>query len=394
VADFFLVVNYQPAWWYDTYSSEVIMKKLLSLLFLNLTILIKIKIWEYLAGLKPLWDFDNYYRMSRDILAGANPYTLPYMQASGPPLVILPFVPFTWFSLPLARGLLIGLSLGSIFLTSWLLARKIKPSMVLPTTFLFSFCLLLTFPVRFNFDVGQLNLVVMSFTTLLLTTKNKWLKNILLTLIVTIKTNYVLILFSWLRKQLKDVVVVSCLVFFLILISITAFRVESYQTYFASKAGNYILSSSATVDTDYYNQSLKATLARLELSSLYLWFFILLIIGGSIYLFRTGDLTVGIIFSVLVSPIIWQHYIPVLYPILILMGYEMYQKKHFPVSFFLAVFLLLLHLPGLHGRPVNFFLGLLASHYFWGVCLLFWTRIRWLHKYKVMVLSSTIITNV
>lgn len=348
-----------------------------ALVFLNCVVLIKIQYWEYVLGLRELWDFDIYHRMVNDVLAGSNPYSLAYMQTSGPPLVILPFVFFSWMPLVVGRGVVSLLSLFAIFATSWLLARYLHRSHTWAATLAFSFGFLVTFPVRFNFDVGQLNLVLMAFVTLLLTTKNQVLQSVLAGVMIVMKTNYLVLLASWVRKQSKNVVITIGVLVALTLISLLLFRPNSYQTYLTQKASGYVLIPSPTIDTDYYNQSLRATMARFQLGGLYLPIFVVMAVFGGLYLLYSGDVYAGVILSILLSPIVWQHYLPVVYPLVILMGHKMFQRRRMPVGFPIAAGLVVLHMPWLHEQPLSLVRAVLASHYFFGIAILLGTWLWW-----------------
>ncbi len=347
------------------------------LVLLHFFVLARIEIWRYLSGSLQLWDFDVYYHTARDVLSGANPYRLPYMQTLGPPLVILPFVPFLLLPLQFGRSLVILISLIGVYATGWVLAGTIAPKHRIFGTLLLSFLLLLCFPVRFNFDVGQLNLVVMLLVAVVLTSANQRLQGVSAGIMAVIKTNYVLLLLAFLKHSRSAVITAAITLCFSALLSLLLFRPSAYQTFFTERAQTTILSSSATVGADYYNQSLRATIARFHMEKWYLTVLIILAVAGLFYVLKTGDVYTGLLLSLLLSPVVWQHYLPVIYPAIILKAHRMIEARKVSWWFGFSVLLLVLHLPWLHGKSAVFPYNILASHYFIGLVALLGS---WMHS--------------
>jgi len=346
------------------------------LLLLHFLVLAKVEIWRYLGGSVQLWDFDVYYNTARDVLSGANPYRLSYMQTLGPPLVILPFVPFLLLPLQFARSLVILISLFSVYATGWVLAGTIAPKRRMLGTLFVSFLLLLSFPVRFNFDVGQLNLVVMLLAAVVLTTTNQRVQGVAAGIMAVIKTNYVLLLLGLLKHSRSAVIMAVITLCFSAFLSLILFRPTAYQTFLSERAQGTILSSSPTVDVDYYNQSLRATMARFHIEQWYPTVFIVFAVAGLVYVLKTGDVYSGLLLSLLLSPVVWQHYIPVMYPAIILRGHQMIKARRVPWSFGFSTLLLVAHLPWLHGMRAVFPYNILASHYFIGLVILLGSWVR------------------
>src|SRR3989344_3201958 len=100
-------------------------KKVVSILVFISTavfVLFKIDFGGLLVSSKSLLDFDSYYVLSKDILTGANPYTVSdQMQTLGPPLVILPYLPFSNLPINAGRVLFTAANVLAVFVTCYLL---------------------------------------------------------------------------------------------------------------------------------------------------------------------------------------------------------------------------------------------------------------------------------
>lgn len=352
----------------------------------------KIDFLDLFLGRVQLWDFDVYYQTAVDVFAGANPYQLPYMQTAGPPAVIIPYLPFTLVSLPVARSLLNSLNVIATLASCWLIIttvfRKQQRAFIqqLNLMLLLNLIFWLTFLPRYNLIVGQPNLIIMFLVTVLLVSlrsvderlSSKRLVNKAMSLAATLllKTHYVVAAVSLLRFQLRTVVVTGAILIALVLVSLPVLTPQHYRQYVQDRLGIYMLSAPPIPDLDYYNQSLRSTLSRLDIRQLYPVIGLGLLLVGTIYLVKTGDFGSGILLSLLLSPIVWQHYLVVVYPIAIFTIYEYWQQKKVPWLALIGVSLLILHLPWLHGRSVSVVLGLLASHFYFGVLLMWLSRVR------------------
>jgi hypothetical protein len=114
---------------------------------------------------------------------------------------------------------------------------------------------------------------------------------------------------------------------------------------------------------------------------------LLLLIFGGLYLIKTGDTASGILLSLLLSPIVWQHYLVIVYTIGFLAIYEYWKRGTVPWSVTFACGLILIHLPWLHGQPVERLSGVFASHFYFGVLLLMLTRTNLYHN-KILSLKD------
>jgi len=266
--------------------------------------------------------------------------------------------------------------LFSVYATGWVLAGTISPERRMLGTLFLSLLLLLSFPVRFNFDVGQLNLVVMLLAAVVLTTTNQRVQGVAAGIMAVIKTNYVLLLLGLLKHSRSAVIMAVITLCFSAFLSLILLRPTAYRTFFSERAQGTILSSSPTVDVDYYNQSLRATMARFHIEQWYPTVFIVFAFAGLVYVQKTGDVYSGLLLSLLLSPVVWQHYIPVMYPAFILRGHQMIKARRVQWSFGFSALLLVAHLPWLHGMRAVFPYNILASHYFIGLVILLGSWVR------------------
>lgn len=343
---------------------------ILLLVVLNLALLVKVDALALVQGSIPLWDFDIYYQMAQDVSQGANPYQLPYMQTSGPPLVILFFLPFMWLPLQVARSSIFILNILAVMGTASVLAHQIPRARIVPLMLIINAGLLLCFPVRFNFTVGQPNLILMWLVSLMLTTTSQNLNGILAAVLAVIKTNYVVVIASFIKSQRRSLMAAVGVISVIGLLSLLLFSPQVYREYWQSRASEFVFEAPLPTNLDYYNQSFRATMARLHWPEFYSVTFILAALGAIIYLIKSGNLESGIVLSLLLSPIIWQHYLPVVYPVLFMVGRRVWPDPHWRWGWVVSSILLIIHLRWLHAAPAQFPMTLLASHYFVGLLLL------------------------
>jgi hypothetical protein len=159
---------------------------------------------------------------------------------------------------------------------------------------------------------------------------------------------------------------------------------HNYTYYLQNRLEKHIGEPLLIQDVGYYNQSLRATLARLGIAEVYLGATLVFFLVGGFYTYSHKDWSLGILLSLLISPVVWQHYMVLTYPIVYITLLAYARKKNLPWHSICASMLLFSHLPWLHEKSVTFTSGMLASHYFFGVVLLFYSRVR-LHQKFVTV---------
>jgi hypothetical protein len=350
------------------------------------TILLCITIWvvvawrmqwhQLLIGNVPLLDFDTYHQTAIDTRLGRHPLSLPYMQTGGPPSVIIPYLPFSFLPLQLARSLMSLGSILAIWLTGWIMARSLHPRHKYFWTLIYTTLLLLPFPTRFNLGQGQPNLWLMAGAAHLISNSTSSVGAWIAGLIIIVKTNYLIMMTSFWRS--KFLLFTLGVVILFLTISSPVIKPQYYVDFIQRRLFQTTFQSAQIIDVDYYNQSLKSTLGRFGLSD---WYMTIFLISGllslSYLITHESDLSSGILLSLLLSPLLWQHYVVVIYPLAIFLLRRLSPST--PLSkliLFLGLLLICLEFPWLHGQPASFFNSLLASHFFIGICLILIISLR------------------
>jgi hypothetical protein len=340
----------------------------LFLVVATLLIFWKINLQALLLGQRELWDFDIYYRIALDVLAGKSPYSLPYMQTAGPPAVLLFFLPFVVLPLPAARGVMIALSMAAAFGSCYHLARTFFKTEWLTWTLGLHTLFWISFLPRYNLNVGQPNLILMYIIALLVTAKNQKVKTLLLSVLVLIKTLYAASFLSLLKTQKNVLLKISLSLIAVCAVTLPILKPQFYQEYLLHRLSAYLFSTPFVTDVDYYNQSLRSTTARLGLQYSYVMILVFVVLAGGYMVMKSGNLSAGILLSLLISPVVWQHYLVVVYPIAFLL---VWKQKNWSWSLAGGVVLLLTHMPWLHGKEVSLLNGIMASHFYFSLVLLF-----------------------
>lgn len=209
-----------------------------------------------------LQDFRLYYLGAQSVLLGKNPYE----QVQGviyPPISLALLTPFASLPIELAEDVWTLFSLFALF-ASILLLLRITKIYSTRNFFIVTGLAMLSFPVKFNLGMGQINLILLLLTCLSFYWYRKRLPVLAgsaLAVAAALKlTPLILILFFLKKRQWK--IVISCLVGFillnclgLMLLGSTA-TLDYWQTIFPAipTVGNAI----------YYNQAFTGWLARAE----------------------------------------------------------------------------------------------------------------------------------
>ncbi len=209
-----------------------------------------------------LQDFRLYHLGAQSILLGKNPYT----EVQGviyPPISLALLTPFATLPVALAEDVWTVLSLMALFV-SILLLLKITKTCSTRNFFLLTGFAMLSFPVKFNLGMGQINLFLLLLVCLSFYWYRKQLPELAgsaLAFAAALKlTPLVLLLFFLKKRQWR--IVVSCLVGFLFLNGIgllllgTTTTLDYWQKIFPAipTVGNAV----------YYNQALTGWLARAQ----------------------------------------------------------------------------------------------------------------------------------
>jgi hypothetical protein len=126
-----------------------------------------------------------------------------------------------------------------------------------------------------------------------------------------------------------------------------------------------VVAQSATEPSiDYYNQSLRTSLLRVGAEELYPLLYLLLLLTVCWQTFFKRNYEVAVIGSILLSPVLWQHYVVMIFPIIVVMFDRVKTHPKALVIWFLGFSLWWIEFPWIHWLPLNWLTGILASHYF------------------------------
>jgi hypothetical protein len=327
----------------------------------HLALLLKLGFWgQFLGGQTWLYDFDNYYRLAGDILRGVNPYSVSYMQTPGPILVILPFVPFTLLPLQTARIAMTGISIAAGYATCGLLAARFWPKRKPKAFFILATILFSAFSTRFNFITGQSGLIIMLGLTVFLVSKNKWQRGIALAAVIIFKTYLAGAVLGLLRKNIKIAIITG-----LILAGVSLATIGVYG-YISENIREVFTSTGGSADLDYYSQTMRASFHRLRLDDIYLPVYMASAAGLLVLAAVTGSWEIGVVVSLILSPVVWQHYMVILFPIFVELWARWAVSPKKKLTLLIIGLWMWAEFKFVHGKPVLFPWTILASQYFLG----------------------------
>ena len=359
------------------------------LILINLLIFIRLRFFlPQMAGPSQLLDLETYYRLVEGVLMGINPYTVSYMQTLGPPTVLFYFLPFSIFSLPTAKFLFTIINIICGFATCYVLAKNFfqnshrprnashtsevkTPNLHTINIFLiFTLIFFSSFPVRFSIEMGQPNLVIGYLVSLLVCKANTKYLNVILSLIVIIKTNYFIALISLLKKNATIMAKTLLIILGIVVLLLPIIKPSFYTHYLTHKTGDLLPSVGSTQEINYYNQSIPARLNVLGLEHTALLFYVVLDLIILWIVYNSGNIMLGIIASIILSPVSWQHYYAVLFPVFIF-TFVNTKNIRYRILLLIAYLFFWIEFPFLHSTSVNLFTALLSSHYLISAIILF-----------------------
>jgi len=359
------------------------------LLLFNLLLFIKLRFFlPQLAGNSQLLDLETYHHLVKDVFMGINPYTVSYMQTLGPPTVLFYFLPFSLFSLPTAKFLFTIINIICGFATCYVLAKNFfqnshrprnashtsevkTPNLHTINIFLiFTLIFFSSFPVRFSIEMGQPNLVIGYLVSLLVCKANTKYLNVILSLIVIIKTNYFIALISLLKKNATIMAKTLLIILGIVVLLLPIIKPSFYTHYLTHKTGDLLPSVGSTQELNYYNQSIPARLNGLGLEHATIPLYVVSVLIILMCVYKSGNIMLGIIASIILSPVSWQHYYAVLFPVFIF-TFVNTKNIRYRIILLIAYLLFWIEFPFLHSTRVNLFTALLSSHYLISAIILF-----------------------
>lgn len=350
---------------YGVKRSKVIPKLINSILIIVLVILFtKISLFEriFFQGTS-LYDFDLYYILIENIKNSVNPYSPWLIYTVGPPLLFLYYFPFSFLKLTDARILVTIINIASGFILCFLLGRKFNKKYLLTTFLTLSIIFFSAFLPRFALGNGQPSILITLLITLVIISKNSFWKGIFLALAASIKTIFLFPVLSFLKDK-KFLIAITLSFFLLTLISLTFIKIDWYIYFFQKIFPDLNNSPTPLSGLDYYNQSLKSTFFRLGIIDSYKFLFFPILVVASLLLIIMGSFELSVIATILLSPVSWQHYFTILFPIFVLVFFTMKKNIRNLSVFTLAFILWFIEFPWIHNTTPNLLSRLLASHYF------------------------------
>lgn len=332
---------------------------------LHIALLVKLKFFmPQLFGATAMIDFDSYFNIVKSMAGGGDPYAVSGMVTLGPPLVLLFFVPFGLLDISSARQAITILNIICGYLSCYFLAKKFFPKTKVSSFFLLASLLFSAFPTRFSISSGQPIMVITFLVTTAFCSPSALVRGLVVALSSSIKTYFLFWMLSFLKKQRK--VFLIAVIFFILILGLSFIFIKPiwYENYFTERFTKTVTFNEPAATLDYYNQSIRSTLIRLNLGGYY---FIIYMAAFSVcggILITTGRDELGVIFSVLLSPFSWQHYFAVFFPVFIFVFAGGFKNRFWAFVFCLSLFFWWVEFPWLHKAEASFLAGILASHYF------------------------------
>lgn len=325
-------------------------------------------------------DFSVFYGAALTLIEGGNPYLGEFFTAYEYPVFSsLFFLPFVWINYPTAQFIFTLISyLAVIFVVYYSIVLSWQK--VFPAFYFLLALTLLSFPVKFTFGMGQVNLIAYCLVIIsyYLFTKNKQTAaGLLLGLGIIVKPVLLIVLVFYLFQKSWRLLIWSGSVIVLgFIVAGLLFGFNLYEYYFMQRVPFLLRFSGREV---YYNQGISGLVARLfdnDLSRYLVLILQLVIMGTGIgfSLFsrrRNLVFAVWLVILVLVDNLSWQHHFVFLIFPFITVFYLLGKLKNRILFFLLAISYLLvsgnLKDPSLFvNRPVS----IILSHGAFGAILL------------------------
>ena len=320
-------------------------------------------------------DFTAYYKLVSASVYGINPYSVTSMQTLGPPLVIIPYIPFAFLPMVLSAKLFMLINIISGYVMCFILARRYYFKNKINVFLLCSFLLFVSFLPRFGLLLGQPMLLLALVLALVMVTKNKYLMGVGVAFL-TVGKSYLALLYIYLFKKDKKAFYIAIATLAITLsISLFVFKPEWYKEYVFNELPKIVNGVKTDLGLDYYNQSLASSLSKVGLHPLFVPLYIVLAVLGVYLVYSLGSIELAVMFSILLSPIAWQHYYVLLFPLYVKIFKDIKSIKMLAV-FIVSFALWVPNFSFLHFQERSFIYGLLASHDLIALLLLMFVYLR------------------
>ncbi len=339
-----------------------------------------------------LGDFLIYYQSIQLILSSQSPYHNQGFVINYPPSALLFFAPFGIISYGLSEKIWISLSVLALTISIFLILKLVNKKFDILVFLLVFGLAMLSFPVKYNLGMGQVNLFILFLASLCFygyRTGNKNLAGVALGVASAIKLTPVFLLLFFIRKKEFKIASAALLtVFSITFLTIFLFGKELWQEYLFKVFPNI-----PTIGNDiYYNQALTGFLARIDFPSNaarivnYAALFLLLLTSILItktkrqsVLMEMNEYSLFIVLSLIGVGLSWQHHFVLLaIPFLaIFYSFRHISKRYLKI--FLPFAILGYILISVNIKNPQVFSGVfifLLSHVLYGTILLYILLIR------------------
>ncbi len=290
-------------------------QKIIALLFIILGI-VSLTRTVFILWNDNLPDFSTRYDSGILLMQDKNPYTntASFTTENYPPSALTLLLPFSLLSYSVASKLWIMLSILAFFLLFTIIYRTF-PIKLMQMSIIF-FLTVISFPFKFTLGMGQVNILILLFIVLFLTSliiKKKVNAALALSIAVVMKLFPVVYFLSLiLHRQWKVFFVASTLIIVFLLLPVMLFGKE-ISMHYLTKYFFPLLSGSPT-GAYYYNQSVTGFLSRIDASSVILISRIIFVIVTVFVFFKkraNNFLNVSLltVLVLLINNFTWQHHL-------------------------------------------------------------------------------------
>ncbi len=290
------------------------------------------KLIEIIFKIGILPDFYGYYRVIHNLFSVSPDLSYIVHNSFGPPFVLLPFLPFTIFSLKIAEVLITFVNLASFFIVFYLLWKHFLKK-ITPLFWILLSLISFSFPLTYSLGGGNpMGLVTLGIYSLWIF-KNKYLRQFFFTVSVLLKIYPAVVIPGLLfgKTKLKDILMPLASLVLGLVISIIILPLNIWSYYLKEIQGVTSRVSTA-VDPAIVNQSFSSSFARLGIEIKFLSFgYIAFALGIFslllIFLYQVKkiksnnqvEIAIALLcLLLLIFPTPWQYYFAVILPFLII----------------------------------------------------------------------------
>jgi hypothetical protein len=202
--------------------------------------------------------------------------------------------------------------------------------------------------------------------------------------LIILKTNYSLVLISFFKKNIRVTVKAVAGILLICTVFLPIVKPSFYSYYLLHKNQVFIPTAVNNNSTNYYNQTIPARLSTFGIGKWVIPIYLITIVATLWIVYKSQNLLLGVLASIILSPVSWQHYFAVLFPVFVLAFIG--SKKIYSLGILaLSMFFWWVEFPFLHNARVNIFTAILSSHYLLSATTLFFVIL----KNKMNVLSAS-----